>query len=494
MCHISRPPMRRGLGSLIMATAMLLTLAGCQTYERSDLDLEAYRLSVEARLSDSGPVTAFGEQRQIDTGDFDLRDGVTAEEAEALALFYNPDLRLARLEAGVALANKRHAGAWRDPVLGFTGEDVLGSGAPFEYGVTLGVTLPISGRLSVERDRAGAAHRVELRRVEDLEWNTRHAVRVAWAGWSAARERVELLRSSIEDLGEASGIADRLEQAGELARSESRLLRIELAQRRSALGQARVDAQGRHLTLLGLMGLAPGSQIELHPSLTAPPPPGPSDSIGWLTQANTALAVERAAYRLAEESLRLEVRKQYPDIELGGGYGSEDDDRLLLGVSLPIGIFNANRGGIARARAERELARARAQTTLERLAEACHAARARYEALRDQEAIYEQEIVPMLEAQTREIRELMSLGEVSTLLLLETVTRSYGARSRLLELRLARQEASIELSRLLGPEPHVDSDDIVELEPQRDASDSGLNTNNTIAGERGWSETKGGRR
>ena len=62
-----------------------------------------------------------------------------------------------------------------------------------------------------------------------------------------------------------------------------------------------------------------------------------------LIESNTRLAVDISAYRVAEDTLRLEVRKQFPDIVVGGGYGTEfNDSRAMFGVSVPIPVFNAN--------------------------------------------------------------------------------------------------------------------------------------------------------
>lgn len=191
-----------------------------------------------------------------------------------------------------------------------------------------------------------------------------------------------------------------------------------------------------------------------------------NDAIGRLIEANTTLAVRRAEYQVAEETLRLEVRKQYPDITIGTGYGSEDnDDRLLLGVSIPIPILNANRAGIAEAKARREVARAVAETTFERLTRELAMARAAYGASRTQRDAFERELVPMLDEQASEVEQLINLGEVNTLLLLETVTRRYEAKSRLLDLRLAETDAAIEITRLLGPD---ESETPAPVEPATD--------------------------
>jgi len=446
---------RTALAALGWAT--LASLAGCQSYRRSPLDLDEHREAFEARVSDTESIAAFHD-RLIRHGAevparLDLADGLTFSEAEVVALFWSPSLRLARLRAGVALATAENAGLWADPRFGFTGAELLSPTGPFEYGATLNLTLPVSGRLAVETDRADAAHEAELRRVIDAEWNTRARLRSAWAAWTAAEERDRLLADVAAQIDRIRAITDRLEEIGELTRVEARLIRSERIEVEAARTEARLSAVRARVEVLGLLGLPPDAKVELVPALGPADVPDASDPVARLVAANTALAVRRAEYRTAEESLRLEIREQYPDVTLGGGFGSEmGDDRLLLGLSVPIPIWNANRASIAEARARRETARGEAETTFERLLRELATARAALEAARAQRRAFEEELVPMLDDQAKEIERLADLGEVDTLLLLETVTRGYEAKSRLLDVRVAEVRASVELERLLGPE------------------------------------------
>lgn len=481
MDNLKRPPRTRvmlpGLGSAVA----LIVLAGCQSYERVPLELADHRAALDARLIATEPISYFVE-RLSEAGNqvperFDPNDGLSPAEGEVLALFYNPDLRLTRLDAGVALATFDTAGLWDDPQFGFDGEEVLSG--PFNYGLMLSLTIPISGRLGVEKDRAGAAYEAELRRIVDAEWSTRAAVRSAWASWSVASERLLLLREVIGQVERISAITDQLETAGELTRVEARLLRAELVETRADVAEAVLAEARARVELLGLMGLPPDAPVELLPAI---PPASIAETTGAnerLIEANTTLAVRRAEYQVAEETLRLEVRKQYPDITIGTGYGSEDnDDRLLLGVSIPIPILNANRAGIAEAKARREVARASAETTFERLTRELAMARAAYDASRTQRDAFERDLVPMLDKQASEVEQLIDLGEVNTLLLLETVTRRFEAKSRLLDLRLAETNAAIEITRLLGPD---EPESPASVEPATDDNTTTATTPHTAA-------------
>lgn len=458
MCSSIRPPLGRAARRVVtiaLAGGVLVAVVGCQSYRPDPIDLRAHDRAVRDRLTDPAPLAAFAT-RMRDTGAkvperLHLADGLTSAEAEVVALFHNADLRLARAEAGITRATAENAGRWSDPEFGFDGAEIISPSAPFEWGTLLRFTIPVSGRLAVERARAAADHEASLRRLVEAEWETRVEVRRAWARWVAAEEGGRLLDAMVEELGRIGEITDRLEAAGELPRVEARLFRVELAERRAEQAERRRAADRGRREVLGLLGLAPDAPVDLVEAFPVVDVSSSGDDTERLITASPDLAVRRAEHRAAEEAVRLEIRRQYPDLTLGAGYGREDDDRLLLGLSVPIPFLNANRGAIAEARARRDLTRAAAETTYERLARALDAARSDLDAVLRQRDRYETEILPMLAEQGAEVERLAGLGDVDILLLLETVTRRYQAKSRLLELRRAELAASIEIARLRGP-------------------------------------------
>lgn len=449
------PQRTLGLFALALASA-------CQAYEAHPLQLAAHARAVEARASDADASVAFTARLAAGPeplhAPFDLSDGVSSREGEVLALFYNADLRVARAQAGVALAAFDNAGLWKDPELGVDGAQVLSPGNALEVGLRLALTLPVSGRLAAERARAGAAYEVELRRIISLEWRVRAEVRRGWRAWSVTTEKARLLREVIGQVERINGIAAHLEQAGALRKADRRLLQIELVGRRAELAAVELDARFARLDLLGLLGLAPDAALELRGDPL--PPPSPSAALPELAEergarlirCNPELALLNAEYDLAEEALRLALRKQYPDVALGGGYGSEaDDHRVLFGLSLPLPFQNANRAEIAVARAQRDLARARSETALERVARELRQTELALEAARAQRAWIEAELQPLLTEQSQNLEQLAELGDIDALLWLETVSRQFDARSRLLALALAEAHAELRWHELLGP-------------------------------------------
>lgn len=456
MSFVAPPPSGRCMWRTTIPMLAALLLAGCQSYEPSPLDLQAFDASLDARLLDTEPVTEFARRIDEAGGDvpatFDLTDGISYAEGEMLALFYNPDLHLARLEAGVALATREYAGLWEDPVFEFDGAEIISPSNPFEYLFMGEFTIPISGRLGIEQDRADALFEVERRRVVDMEWKTRTELRRRWSTWTAAVERTRLLDEMIGRLLHIGDTAASLASAGELNRVEHRLLRIELADLEARAAEVELEAIIAEAALLETMGLGPDAAGLLQPAFPDVGLPDVTDVTTRLIESNTELAVLFAEYQAAEDTLRLEIRKQYPDIVFGSGYGTTfNDRRVLFGVSIPIPILNANRSGIAEATARRNVVRARAETTFARLDRALAEAERMLAARRVQRDQYEQEVLPLLSEQDDDLNRIAALGELDLFILLETMTRMLDTKQRLIALRTGEFDASTTVHRILGP-------------------------------------------
>ena len=457
------------------ATAFLFI--GCQSYEPAPLDIGSYRRSLDTRLLEIEPLTSFVERLDALTGgeptEFRFSDGISPSEGEVLALFYNPDLRIARLKAGAALAEFDTTGLWEDPIFGFDGAEITSPSAPFEFSIMGNLTIPISGRLKVEKERAGDAYEAQLRTIVDAEWNTRTALRKQWAMWASASQRVALIQDVIAQLEHINAIANILVEAGELNRVQHRLLQVELSSKLVEATEAELQALQANVNLLGLMGLSPTAASMLLPAFPAIELPTVEDETSRIIDANTELAVRFAEYEAAESTLHVEIKKQFPDIVLGGGYGSEfNDHRVLFGISIPLPIINANREGIAVASAKRSVARAAAETTFAKLYRELATANITLEMKRSQRNHYEQIIVPLLEEQTRDIEKIVELGEVDTFILLETVTRQFNAKQKLIELQLAQLSATVNVIRILGPDTQLNPSPVHQ----------GISTNNTSGG------------
>jgi outer membrane protein TolC len=455
--------LRRRFAGLSLAALVALAAGGCQSYERRPLDMTGHQAAFLARTPESPEVRTFAESlaaRSPSPADgmvaFDPGDGITCEEAEVIALVFNADLRVARLRAGVTQANAENAGLWEDPTIGVDLTRIIESTPePWKVFTSVGLTIPISGRLEIEKQRAGVEHAAELARVAQREWMVRTSVRRAWSEWSALDAQLAVTRDFLSRVDQILSVVDKMEQAGEMARTEARLFRIEKATKAADLAVLESRVREADLRLRQLMGMSPDAPLRLHADGVGPARSSvhSGTDTAELQRRNPAMLVATAEYEAAEKALELEVRKQYPDLHIGPGYGNEDgQDQVLLGLSVPIPILNANRRGIAEARAQREVTRAAAEATLEQTIAAVRSAEVRLMAAARRRSTLESEIVPLVDAQYADARQVARLGEVNTLVLLESLTRQQEAKVGLVEAVRDEALAGVDLEELLGPE------------------------------------------
>ena len=454
--------------------ALSLSVSGCRSYERRSIDLAAHR---DAFLS--GATIPDEAAAALTSAESESRVGVTA--AEEVALLLNPQLRLARWQAGVARASADNAGLWDDPTIGIDLSKLLeGPSQGWEVLGSVGLTIPLSGRLSRERDAAQSLTEVERARIAVLEWETRGAVREAYFTWCGAYAACQEERAFSERLARILTLVETLAARGELARVEARLFQIEEVEAAGKLAELEASVAKARVELLRVIGLAPTAKVEFDPSAFA------SEEISRDAQAadvgsvaesapvehfgtHPSVALAEAEYEAAERALALEVAKQYPDLQIGPGYGEQDGDRqFVLGLGIALPILNANRQGIAEGEAQREVARVAAEIAVESLVVERAAAEIELAAVRARRAVLVEGVLPLVEAQAGELRHLAELGgEVDALILLDSLKRGRDARLAIVEatreLRLAESRATT-LRGPLANNPSA-SDGRVEVKP-----------------------------
>ena len=479
----------------------LLVLTGCATYERRPLDVEQYAENWPLRDVGGDSIRDYAEALADEekSAPYDPSDGLSLAEAEAVALVFNPELRLARAQADVPLASAREAGWWPDPefeadVLRFasrgsqsrfrfdgpsfdgvntgivgasglsaTGLEITPPGFrrvagdfiddPWIVGASLSITIPISGRLAVEQDWAWAEYSASWRRILISEWQLLTRLRAVWLEWSTTRERIEVLKAFVEQFDTVASVTERLAAAGELKPTEARLLLVELQWQRAALQAVESEAESKRLELLALLGLAPEAPVELRPNVFVPRiNEGPDSRRDTLLRRDPRIMAVRAEYEAAEQRLRLEVRKQYPDLNVGPSYSFEEGlSRLGFGFGLPIPLWNHNRQAVAEAGAEREAARTRAEARIEQVISELARAEARLSSAARRREMLLDELVPLVDRQVEEVHTLLDLGEVDVLLLRVALRSALTTKLEVLEATLAEALAANALQQMLEP-------------------------------------------
>lgn len=354
-----------------------------------------------------------------------------------------------------AEARVRQARVRPNPELGLEAENAFGSG-PFSGYDNAETTLSVSqdlelwgrrgARVEVARAEAGTAG---LRRdLATVEAGARLAL--VYAEAEAAQRRFLLAQEAL-----TVTIADTRAALILVEEGREPLLRgiqgeSEAAAARATLDEAEAerDAAFARLTAVAML---PTPVTSIDTSLIDRVPTAASATPGATPQVRVAEA-ERAA---AESRIEVERIRARPDVRASVGvrrYEAEDATALTFGLSLPLPLFDRNRGNIEAAQADLRAADARLMGARQEAEADRNAAEARLRASVSRVTASDAGVTAAEEAY-RLSRIGFEAGRISQLELRSSRAALIAARNAAVDARLARVRAEIDLARLQGRAP-----------------------------------------
>ena len=296
---------------------------------------------------------------------------ITLAELEQLALRNNPTATAAAAGIDAARGRARQAGAWPNPVLGYSGEEIKTGDLDRrgEHGFFVEQTVPLGGKLRLSRDilqktvdQAEAIRELQRLRILSSVRQTFYAVLLAERR-VAVQERLAALVS------EAVGVTAQLFNVGAADRPDH--LEIEIESRRVQLqvNRSKNDVVALRGQLAALAGVREVAGRPIAGSIDAVLPELAREQIvRAVLEQSPELNAARAELARTRAATTRERRETFPDLFLRGGAAynrehGEDTGRpigwegnLEAGITVPL--FNRNKGGVAAARAEETRAQA----------------------------------------------------------------------------------------------------------------------------------------
>ena len=405
-----------------------LAISGCVMYRPQTIDL---RRDTEQWLTISQEVLPRGcvlEQRRM----------------RLIGLLFNPQLTEARLGWLNKRKAARYAGLWEDPGLELGGERDI-TERLYNFSVAPTLSLPVTGVPRLARRVAELYSVKDLQELGAMELDylvrldtLANLIRTSHAKLTIMREREKMATAELESLRRLQGMGEIT--PADLYEAEQRSISV-VKERQ----EEETNHQQRHLELISMLGLHPAvGEIEIGGELpAAPPAPVPMPSEDELLR-HPRICAALAAHKASEEELRMEIRKQYPNLELSPGYTREDGDKkLTFSVGFTLPLWNRNREAIVRAAGGRQLAGVSAIRQWRELLQEAHALSARQKLLTEHcRAVHERLLNLQQSAESQE--KLYSLGEVDLTILAATRHETYTSRlayldclAQLLEVRTA---------------------------------------------------------
>lgn len=284
-----------------------------------------------------------------------------------LAVFNNPDLKAARLRAGVAQAQLLAAGLLPDPQV-----DANFATSALNYGGVLGLSEEVQALLTRGAAKSAAGAAVQQVNLEILwqEWQVAERARELFIEIRMDKQLQEVLssaRSLLEDRYRRDQAAMQRgdETQGIVAADLNALADADTSQR-----QLETETNANRHALNALLGLQPEAQLHLTGQTTAPSVTEDEfeRELASLPQRRADLLALQAGYRSQEEALRRAVLAQFPALSAGVEFERDPVEGVnAIGpqVSMSLPLFNRNRGQIAIQKATRELLRQTYQARLD---------------------------------------------------------------------------------------------------------------------------------
>ncbi len=350
------------------------------------------------------------------------------EEIQHIGLMLNPALNEARLTAARSTAVAEFAGLWDDPSLSGDLKRVLPE-AMTNREVGLSLAIPLTGIPSLTRKAAEQYREADFWTVKEKERAYLEGLDLLCTNILLTHTRLIFKQRRLAELRDERDRIAKLYELGEVTFSAYQMANQRLNDTINAEQELESTHLSQHMELNSMLGLHPDfRKVEIDEPLpkgipAAKPIPTPADLL-----QNPALRAQLASYGGTEKELQAEIRRQYPQLSLGSGYGYEDgNDKLGVGFELSIPLWNRNREAIARATGDRALKQAETLTLWKKLLQQADILKDRQELALHHCRAERERVDTLLEAVERQAK-LYELGESSLLELAEVRHEAYQRR------------------------------------------------------------------
>lgn len=369
---------------------------------------------------------------------------LTLEDAVAEAAAQAPAIVAAQAEVDAARARLGQARARPNPELSVEVENFAGGGPEgVETTVSINQRLDLGGRRRARVSAAEAALSAQELRLTITLADLARDVWTSFATAVAASARLELAQANQRRAAELARIAEELVAAGREPPLRALRARTALAQSEAALSAAEAEQAAARQSLGVLLGSVVDSTALIDSgSVPIPAAVDPAETLevrlaeAERVAAEAGVAQERAAARLD------------PSVGVGLRHIAETGDKALVaGFSVPLPLFDRNRGNIAAARAGVRATEARREAALSQAAATIANARTALAAADVRVRALESAAVPEAREALRLTELSYQAGRSSLLELLDAQEAFAAVQSELIDARLARATAAATLTR-----------------------------------------------
>jgi cobalt-zinc-cadmium efflux system outer membrane protein len=422
------------------------SLGGCRMMSRAP-DRSAVSRQLDCRFGQAIPCATHPCTLTLPPG-ASLDDGLTEDEAIAIALWNNAAFQELLADLGIARGDLIQAGLLPNPELAYLFEV---PNKPLRYAFE----FPIEAiwlrpmRLKIA---SREAHRT-ANRLTQAGLDLIRDVRQTYADVLLAHERLKVADEAVKLRGQIAELAEKRLKAGDISPQESATATIDSLQARQdavRIGYEIPIAEQRLRNLMGI-GLMP-AVLKLDPMNVPPDRKFDADTLtreAINSRPDILAAVE--ATRAAEVRLKFARRGWFRIFGIGDATsGRASGHEFGPAVRFTLPIFNWNQGTIARAKAELEKAVRNQQIVANQIILDVQRAHLQYQQASAELEVLRTKVRPEVEAAIRRTQTAYQEGNVNYLIVLETTRQLLDNYLREAQLQGDLRRAWAELERSAG--------------------------------------------
>ena len=372
----------------------------------------------------------------------------------------NLELRLAGQELSTARARAISASARPNPGIAANREQLSGAGQGYhETVLTVGQTLEIGGQRGLRREVASGAVAAAEASVSAARLRVAFEVHRAYLRAAAAEADLAVLSEATTVFRQVDASGQIRFAEGDISRFDRGRLQVERVRYESLLAGARLALEdaSRELTMLvapdslavGGFRILPAQPLSV---LSVPRPALELDAALLAAAGRAELSAAEAEIETARRALALQRRERVPDVTLSAGFKEQAGGLRggVFGVSIPVPLFDRNRGPIALAQAELDAAVLRRDLVRLRIDNEVRRAWETYRSLEERARTLGQTLLPESAGLLQTARVSYAEGEMSLLELLDAADAYRSARESVNQLLRDYLTSVYDLERATG--------------------------------------------
>jgi cobalt-zinc-cadmium efflux system outer membrane protein len=376
---------------------------------------------------------------------------LTMDQALETAFANNPDLAAAQWETGIAQGERQQAGLIPNPEVSWEAEDTRRNSRtttvminqPIELGGKRGARIEVASRA---QDAAG----IELDRKRNV---LRADVIQAFYSSSTAQQRLLLSRQSLELAERGLRVAQGRIKSGKSSPVEGTRAEVQLSEVRLELRRAERDEASAYQRLAQVMGAPLPAFVSVgDPSRSMPTVPDSSLLLNRIGET-AELRLAKLQIDQREASLGLEKAQRIPDltVSIGSQYDERERERVnVVGLSMPIPLFNRNQGNVLAAARRTDQARDLRNASELRLRTEIQTTLDQWMTANTEVASFNQTILPAAQSAVDTATRGFEMGKFNFLDVLDAQRTLISARTQYIQAIAEATDAWVRIERIFG--------------------------------------------